>query len=88
MKKFILSIFVALSALGASAQQQGDMAIGVDLGVAPFLESGMSVTNFGIGAKYQYNVTDPIRLEADLEYWLKNKQLSVFDVTANIQYLV
>ena len=89
MKKFILSAIVALFAFGASSQEKGDMAIGVNLGVAPcFTKHYSTITNFGIGAKYQYNVTDPIRLEADLEYWLKNKQLSVFDVSANAQYLV
>lgn len=90
MKKLIISTIVALAAcFGATAQEKGDMAVGVDLGIAPcFVKGGGNITNVGIGFKYQYNITDPIRLEADLEYWLKNKQLSVFDVTVNAQYLV
>lgn len=87
MKKFIISMCVALTALCASAQQTGDMAVGVNLGVAPSLQSGMSVTNFGIGAKFQYNVTTPIRLEADLDYWFKSSGVDVFDITANVHYL-
>ncbi|MCM1220920.1 MAG: porin family protein [Lachnospiraceae bacterium] len=63
------------------------MAVGLNLGVAPCLESGASVTNFGIGAKFQYNVTNPIRLEANVDYWFKNKGVDVFDVTANVHYL-
>lgn len=63
------------------------MAVGLNLGVAPCLESGYSVTNFDIGAKFQYNITNPIRLEADVDYWFKSKSCDVFDVTANVHYL-
>lgn len=91
MKKYLLTALIAFftCSFAASAQEKGDMAVGVDLGFAPcFTKNFNTITNFGIGVKYQYNITDPIRLEADLEYWLKNRQLSVFDVTANVQYLV
>ena len=73
--------------LCVSAQEKGDMAVGLNLGVAPCLESGAKVTNFGIGAKFQYNVTNPIRLEADVDYWFKNKGMDVLDITANVHYL-
>ena len=78
---------MVLVGLCASAQQKGDMAVGLNLGVAPCLESGASLTNFGIGAKFQYNVTNPIRLEADVDYWVKSKGVDVFDITANVHYL-
>lgn len=69
------------------AQSKGDMAVGLNLGVAPLLEKGISITNFGIGAKFQYNVTNPIRLEADVDYWFKDKGLGIFDISANAHYL-
>ena len=78
---------VALVGLCASAQEKGDMAAGLNLGVAPCLESGAKVTNFGIGAKFQYNLTNPIRLEAGVNYGLKNKGIDVLDVAANVHYL-
>ena len=78
---------VALVGLCASAQEKGDMAAGLNLGVAPCLESGANVTNFGIGAKFQYNVTNPLRLEAGVNYGFKNKGLDVLDVAANVHYL-
>lgn len=78
---------LALIGLCASAQEKGDMAVGLNLGVAPCLESGADLTNFGIGAKFQYNVTNPIRVEADVDYWFKNKGVDIFDVTANVHYL-
>ena len=87
MKKVFVTICVALMGLGAFAQEKGDMAAGLNLGVAPSLESGVSVTNLGIGAKFQYNVTNPIRVEADLDYWLKNKGLDFFDISVNAHYL-
>ena len=87
MKKVFVSICVALRGFGAFAQEKGDMAAGLNLGVAPSLESGVSVTNLGIGAKFQYNVTNPIRVEADFDYWLKNKGLDFFDISVNAHYL-
>ena len=87
MKKVFISLCMVLVGLCASAQQKGDMAVGLNLGVAPCLESGASLTNFGIGAKFQYNVTNPIRLEADVDYWVKSKGVDMFDVTANVHYI-
>ena len=87
MKKVFISLCMVLVGLCASAQQKGDMAVGLNLGVAPCLERGASLTNFGIGAKFQYNVTNPIRLEADVDYWVKSKGVDVFDITANVHYL-
>lgn len=87
MKKFFLFVCIALAGLCATAQEKGDMAVGVNLGVAPSLESDLKATNFGIGAKFQYNVTDPIRVEADVDYWFKSKGVSVFEISANVHYL-
>lgn len=89
MKKLLLLFAVALMSLygTAQAQSKGDMAVGINLGVAPCLEKGAKVNNFGIGAKFQYNVTTPIRLEADVDYWFKDKGMDVFDISANVQYL-
>jgi hypothetical protein len=52
MKKLFLPLIMGLATLGASAQA-GDVAFGVNLGVAPVLEDGASVTNIGLGAKVQ-----------------------------------
>ena len=87
MKKVFISLCMLLVGVCASAQQKGDMAVGLNVGVAPCLESGASLTNFGLGAKFQYNVTNPIRLEANVDYWVKSKGVDVFDITANVHYL-
>lgn len=87
MKKFIVSFCLCAFGLVSYAQSKGEMGVGINLGVAPSLEKGAKVTNFGIGAKFQYNVTNPIRLEADVDYWFKDKGFDVFDVSANVHYL-
>lgn len=88
MKKIIFAALVALASFSVSAQEQGDMAIGANLGIAPCLENNVGATNFGIGIKYQYNITDPVRLEADLEYWIKDSGIGLFDISANVHYLI
>lgn len=87
MKKIFVALCMALC-LCASAQEKGDMAVGLNLGVAPCLESGADLTNFGIGAKFQYNVSNPVRLEAGLNYWFKDKGYSVLDIDVNAHYLI
>ena len=66
MKKLIIALCMAFAGIGASAQS-GEMAVGVDLGVVPFLEGEGSPTNFEIGAKFRYGLTEAVRLEADLD---------------------
>ena len=87
MKRFFTALGVALIGFTGALAQKGDMAVGLNLGVAPCLEKNASFTNFGIGAKFQYNVTNPIRLEADLDYWFKAKGMDMFDITANVHYI-
>ncbi len=86
MKKIFIALCLA-SCFCASAQEKGDMGVGLNLGVAPCLESGAGLTNLGIGAKYQYNVSNPVRLEGAVNYWFKDKGWSVLDIDVNVHYL-
>lgn len=86
MKKKLIAFCMALFGLCAYAQQ-GQSAVGVSIGVAPNLESNVSVTNFEIGAKYQYGITDNLRLEGNLDYGFKSNGVGVFTLTGNIEYL-
>jgi outer membrane protein X len=76
----------------AGAQEKGDMAAGGNL----VLGSGDSFTNFGIGGKFQYNVTNPLRLEGSFTYFLPKKEgvadlaeisLSMWDLSVNGHWL-
>ena len=87
MKKLFVTLVVSMFALCGFAQSAGDVAVGGNVGIAPSIESGHGFTNFGLGLKAQYNISDPVRLEADLDYWATDKQKGVVDFTANVQYL-
>ena len=65
MKKlFVLMSFIALG-VGSVFAQKGEKAVGVNLGY------GTEISNLGIGAKFQYGITDAIRTEASFNYFLK-----------------
>lgn len=71
---------IALVSLNASAQK-GEQNIGVHV------LYGTDAKNIGLGAKYQYNVTDAVRLEAVGDYYLKKEGFSMFDINLNAHYL-
>lgn len=86
MKKLLLTLGIASLAIAGASAQRGDMAAGINLGVAPCVESGSGICNFGLGAKFQYNITNPIRLEAAFDYWFPDGGLSFVDLIANVHY--
>ena len=86
MKKLFVVMLVALTGLCASAQQ-GKLSLGADLGIAPVLED-IGGTNFEIGAKVRYGLSDNVRLEGNVDYAFKASYIDMFDLTANIHYVV
>lgn len=87
MKRYLFLALLVIATATSAFAQKGQSAVGINLGAAPCLESGASLTNFEIGAKYQYGITDAIRLEADLSYGIKSKGMDVFEISANAHYL-
>jgi outer membrane protein X len=81
-KAAIAAIAVTMS-MAAVAQQKGDKAAGGNL----VFGSGNSYSNIGIGAKFQYSVTDPIRLEGSFTYFLEKDYVSMWDLSVNGHYL-
>ncbi len=67
--------------LSASAQA-GDKALGAQL------VFGSETNSIGLGVKGQYYFTDQIRGEASFDYFLKNKGISMWDINANVHYLI
>jgi outer membrane protein X len=82
-KVAIVAITVFTMSVAANAQEKGDMAAGGNL----VLGSGDSFTNYGIGAKFQYNVTNPLRLEGSFTYFLKKDYLTMWDLSVNAHWL-
>lgn len=87
MRKYLIIAIMSVIGLAASAQQ-GKSAIGANIGFAPSLEDGQNRTNFELGVKYQYFITNPIRLEAAMNYSFESKHVSIFDIYANVHYVV
>ena len=79
----IATIAMMMSVSTANAQMQGEKAIGGSL----VLGTGGSYSHFGIGAKFLYNVTDPIRLGAECDFFLKKDYMTWWDFSVYGHYL-
>ena len=80
MKKLLLLVCAAVMSLSASAQA-GDKALGAQL------VFGSETNNIGLGVKGQYYFTDQLRGEGSVDYFFKNKGVSMWDINANVHYL-
>lgn len=84
MKKFFIIALMAFVGMSAYAQsEKGDMAAGVNVSYGTM----EGYNNLGIGGKFQYNLTDAIRIEPSANYFLKKDYVSMWDVNVNVQYL-
>ncbi|MDR2650712.1 MAG: porin family protein [Prevotellaceae bacterium] len=92
-KKLAIGVIATLlMSVVANAQEKGDIAAVLNQAV----NTGNGHTNYGIGAKFQYNVTNPIRLEGSITYFFPNEwysspiyqsSISMWDFSANGHYL-
>ena len=78
MKKILLLIVIAISAISVKAQ---DRAFGADLNLGLGDPIG-----FGIGVKYHHGLNDDWRATADVKYLFGKS--NVFEINANINYLI
>ena len=81
MKKFIVLFSMMFFIMGNAFAQKGIQAAGVHLSY------GTEIESFGIGLKYQYNITDNIRLEPSMNYFFENNGIDQLDINANAHYL-
>lgn len=89
MKKLILTIVAAVTtAISSWAVGPGDIAFGGNITIAPVVESGASLTNFGIGAKFQYGILENVRTELDMDYFFKSKHIDIFDMSLDATALL
>lgn len=69
MKKVFLALLVAIVTSTCAYAQKGASAAGINLGYGITLgDSYKDYSNIPIGLKYQYGITDALRLEAVLNY--------------------
>lgn len=93
MKKLFLLMCVMLLAFSAQAQKKGDFAVGLKAG-ATFtkvefdnLNVEESITQFGIGAFGQYNLSKHWRAELEGVYHPMKEHVSDFMLGINVHYL-
>jgi outer membrane protein X len=77
--KKVAVIAIAVMAISTSYAQE--------VGGSLVLGSRNSYTNYGIGARYLYNITSPIRLDGSFTYFLKKDYISMWDLSVNAHWL-
>jgi len=82
-KRAAIIVIAAVTMSVSAVAQQGDKAVGGNLVIG----TGNSYTNIGIGAKFLYNVTDPIRLAGEFDFFLKKDYMSMWDFSVYGHYL-
>lgn len=81
MKKIFLSLCIALVSV-CSYAQTGTTAVGL------YGAYGSELSNFGLGAKVQYGITDAIRAEAQFDYFFKKDYMTNMNAGINVHYLI
>ncbi len=86
MKRILVSLIgvamMAVVAIPVSAQK-GTKSVGAQV----VLGSGDGLSNIGLGAKFRYNVSNPIRLEGAFTYFFEKDLVSMWDLSVNAHYL-
>ena len=86
-KKMFKRVSIVVIALTVSvlvnAQEKGDKAIGGNA----VLGTGGDYTHFGIGGKFLYNITDPIRLTGEFDFFPKKDYFSWWDFSVYGHYI-
>lgn len=82
LKKMVLVMSMAVVTIFAYGQEKGDIAVGGNIGVG--LDD---FNNFGLTAKFQWNITDELRLEPSTGYYFENDNVDMWDMNINLHYL-
>ena len=87
IKVLTMLAIITLSVMGgsANAQEKGDMAIGANILGGSFSDSKKNA-DFGVGARFMYNITNPIRLDGSFNYYFG--ATAPLDFSVNVHYLI
>lgn len=83
MKRCTLMVIVMLMMFVNVFAQKGEKGVSVNLGYG----SGSLHKSFKVGAEFQYNLTDAIRLAPGFDYFLKSDGLGLWSASVNGNYL-
>lgn len=82
MKKILLAVALLVGAATVSAQGKGKIGVGATLNYTTKSEM------LGAGAKLQYGLTDNFRLDANVTYFFEKQNISAYDASLNLQYVL
>lgn len=82
IKRMVLVMSMALVTIFAYGQEKGDMAVGGNI----MYELG-DYNNLGLTGKFQWNVTDALRLEPSASYYFEKNYYNMWDINANLHYI-
>lgn len=78
MKKIFIFLGLMFVMLSSTYAQKGRQAIGFGLSYGTEIESA------GLGIKYQYNITNPLRIEPSFNYFFENDNVSMLDLNVKL----
>lgn len=83
MKKLLVFAAMMLMSVSAFSQEAGKMAVGATL--TDYLGSDSRIA---LGAKFQYGINENFRAEADFKFYPKKYNVTVWNPTLNLHYLI
>ena len=81
MKKLIVLMSMMFFIMSSAMAQKDIKAIGVHLNY------GTEIESFSLGAKYQQNLTNEIRIEPSMNYHFKKGNVDLLDLNLNLHYI-
>ena len=81
MKKLIVFMSMMFCIMSSAIAQKDIKAIGVHLNY------GTEIESFSLGAKYQQNLTNEIRIEPSMNYHFKKGDVDLLDLNLNLHYI-
>ena len=81
MKKLILVAIILMTGVSVATAQKGAKSVGLNLNY------GSEIGTLGMGAKFQYGITDEIRVEPSFNSYLEKSGVRMWDLGVNFHYL-
>ena len=85
--KVFRTLFVALAmvfGISTANADEGDHAVGFNFGYAV---GDYHMSNFGIGLKYSYQLSDNLRVQPSFMYYFDNEKFAMKDASVDVHYL-
>ncbi len=82
MKKYFLTVIVALTTLLGAQAEPGDVTI------VPQLSFATRHAMVGLGAQAQFDLTNEWRIAPDFFYYIRNNDVTAYGADVNVHYMI